>query len=63
MQVVFSIIFSRLYCVLSDSRMSTDSLVQNFSLVFRFYTCSTVTELAYEITFTLKVPNSRYHCS
>jgi len=34
LQVILSL--SRLYCVLGDFRMSTDTLVQSFLLVFRF---------------------------
>jgi len=34
MQVVLSIILSRLYCVLGGFHMSTDAVVQNVLLVF-----------------------------
>jgi len=40
MQVVLSATLSRLYCVLGDFLMSTDTLVQNVLLVFDFYICS-----------------------
>jgi len=65
MYVVPNATLIRLYWVLGDFRMSTDTLVQKFLLVFYFYPCSIGTKLAYEITLMewLKVPNSRYHCS
>jgi len=34
MQVILSATLSRLYCVLRDFHMSTENLVQNYSLVF-----------------------------
>jgi len=36
MQVVLNATISRLYCVLGDFHMSTDTLLQNFLLVFLF---------------------------
>ena len=58
MYVVPNATLIRLYWVLGDFRMSTDTLVQKFLLVFYFYPCSIGTKLAYEITLMewLKVP-------
>jgi len=50
MQVILRTTLSRLYCVLGDFHMYTDTLVRNFLLVSDFYPCSIGTKLAREIT-------------
>jgi len=56
MQEVLSDTSSRLYGVLGDFHMSTDSLVQNFYKFSDFYPCYTGTKLAYDITVTESLP-------